>query len=99
MKNKITSVHICTWGGEKSGPYPHGYISVSGDAGKVRLYRLTPFNYRRAISLQTHLVGLSHPLTVATDLIKVLSHNGLMPPNMMTDGGKAWTRWTEEITK
>ena len=38
-------------------------------------------------------------LTLARDLIAVLSHNGMMPENMMVDGGAAWRKWKAEEMK
>lgn len=41
---------------------------------------------------QENVKQIQGRLTLATDLIKVLSHNGLVPPNMMVDKGEAWKR-------
>ncbi len=38
-------------------------------------------------------------LTLARELIAALSHNGMMPENMMTDGGAAWRNWQAEEMK
>lgn len=38
-------------------------------------------------------------LQLARAVIEVLSHNGLMPENLMVDKGEAWRAWTEEMKK
>ncbi len=38
-------------------------------------------------------------LQLASELIAVLSHNGMMPENMMVDKGEAWRKWQAEEMK
>lgn len=41
-------------------------------------------------------VLLEAELTLARELIAVLSHDGTMPENMMVDKGEAWRKWQAE---
>ena len=52
-----------------------------------------------AVEADTEEQILEKRLALARELIAVLSHNGMMPENMMTDGGAAWRKWQAEEGK